>query len=266
MSNYGHCLFLALALLLGCERSVESAVPLRLAVAANAQYCAEALIAGFQGRYPQWRVETVVGSSGKLSAQIRQRAPFDIFLSADTSYPQQLYRAGLAAEPMRIYAYGEAVIWTLSNDLPLDDLQGALFHPDVHHIAIAQPELAPYGQAAKSWLEAAGWWPALERKIIYGESIAQVNHYITSGACELGITARSVVMAPDQRGRGRWRALPVGAYPPIAQGLLLTPHGAREHPEAARAFIDFLLGPAGQSILTAYGYGLPAGETVSDGR
>lgn len=258
--------WLLLLFLLGCGGPTASERPLRLAVAANAQYFAEALIDSFQQRYPHWRVETVVGSSGKLSAQIRQQAPFDIFISADTCYPRQLYRAGLGAEPVRLYAYGEAVVWTLRDDLPLDTLQAALFHPDVRHIAIAQPELAPYGQAAKAWLESAGWWTAMADKIIYGESIAQVNHYIISGACELGITARSVVMAPDQRGRGHWRPLPPGAYPPIAQGLLLTPYGAREHQQAAGAFIDFLLGPAGQAILTAYGYGVPGDETAGDGR
>lgn len=231
------------------------AQPLRVAVAANAQFVVEQLKAAFQKKTGT-PVELIVSSSGKLTTQIQQGAPYDVFLSADMEYPQTLHKAGLTTAAPVVYAHGSLVLWTLG-DLPLTADLKILSNPTVRHIAIANPATAPYGKAAVSFLtHIKRLTPPVKAKIVYGESIAQVNQYVLTGAAEIGFTAKSVVLDPILTKRGHWIDLPTTGYSPIAQGVVVLKRTGQ--PKAARQFVQFLRSPDARRILQQFGYRSPA--------
>lgn len=242
-------LFFLLLVWSGCS----FAQTLRVAVAANAQFVMAPLKAAFQQQYGV-QIESIVSSSGKLTTQIQQGAPFDVFLSADMDYPNALHRQGLTSTQPLVYAYGSLVLWTLS-DLPLSADLRVLQNPLVRHIALANSETAPYGAAAISVLKHRKMLTSVQPRLVYGESIAQVNQYVLSGAAEVGITAKSVVLDPALKGRGHWIDLPPPGYSPIAQGVVVLKR--TDQPSAARQFIQFLRTPVARRLLQQYGYRTP---------
>ncbi|QJW89154.1 molybdate ABC transporter substrate-binding protein [Spirosoma taeanense] len=226
---------------------------LRVAVAANAQFVMESLKAAFQ-KQTGIRIESIVSSSGKLTTQIQQGAPYDVFLSADMDYPRTLHQQNLTTTAPVIYAYGSLVLWTLGN-LPLSADLSVLQNPAVRHIAIANPATAPYGEAAVSLLKYRKLLDPVKPRLVYGESISQVNRYVLSGAAEVGITAKSVVQDPSLKGRGHWIDLPLPGYTPIAQGVVVLKR--TNQAKAAGQFMQFLRSPAARRILQQYGYRAP---------
>ncbi|WP_018620895.1 molybdate ABC transporter substrate-binding protein [Spirosoma luteum] len=242
-----------LILLLFCPFTLF-AQPLRVAVAANAQFVIEQLKVAFQKKTGT-PLELIVSSSGKLTTQIQQGAPYDVFLSADMEYPQTLHEAGLTTAAPVVYAYGSLVVWTLS-DLPLNADLRVLANPAVRHIAIANPATAPYGKAAVSFLKYRKRLDPVKAKIVYGESIAQVNQYVLTGAAEVGFTAKSVVLDPTLTKRGHWIDLPTTGYSPIAQGVVILKRTGQS--KAARQFVQFLRSPDARRILQQFGYRSPA--------
>ena len=242
-----------LALLLAS--SLTQATPLIVAVAANVKFAFTDLQQAFS-KQTGVEVKSVFGSSGKLTAQIRSGAPFDVFLSANMKYPDALYQAGLAVTRPRVYANGVLVLWTMS---PLDLSKGiqVLKDPAILKIAVANPKLAPYGREAINALKHFKLYSAVETKLIYGESISQTSQYIDSKSADIGFTAKSVVLAPQLAGHGKWIELPKGSYQPIAQGVVILRHGAQTNPQAAQQFVQFLASPAARTIFERYGYLLP---------
>lgn len=241
--------------LVACEGISQDA--LTIAASANMQYAMEELIERFSEE-SGISCELIVGSSGKLTAQIVEGAPFDLFFSADMKYPNEIYKKGLTSGPPRIYAYGHLVFWSLDEHLELT-MQG-LLSKEVRHIAIANPETAPYGRAAEELLRGMGVYEKIESKLVYGESIAQTNQFILSGTAEVGLTARSVVSAPVAEGNGQWKEADQDLYEPIAQGLV---HLNRRDPEKekwAREFEDYLQSQTAIDILHKFGYGLEIAE------
>jgi molybdate transport system substrate-binding protein len=239
------CCFMVLG---GCQPQPR----LRIAVAANAQYVAQALEIAFEEQSGV-DLELVVNSSGKITAQVEQGAPYDVFLSADTRYPQELFRKGLTRGKPRVYAYGKLIVWTTrSLDLsqPLDRLLGA----GQGKIALANPASAPYGAAALQALAYYGLQQGVAERLVLGESVAQVNQYILAGTVELGFTAQSVVLEPTLQGKGHWRAVDPRAYAPIAQSAVLLRSSASRQGKEAQQFYEFLYSPAAQSIFRRYGY------------
>ncbi|MFC5411839.1 molybdate ABC transporter substrate-binding protein [Larkinella bovis] len=239
-----------LVLLLLAVSGPVSAQEIRVAVAANAQFVMEKLKTGFETKTGQ-KIETIVSSSGKLTAQIKSGAPFDVFLSADMTYPAAVDQAGLAATRPRVYAYGLLVLWTKAGFDPGRGL-GILSDSRIQKIAVANPKLAPYGATVIEVLTQQNRLTALQPKIVYGESIAQVNQYLISGAVEAGFTAKSVVLEPSLRGKGRWAEVKGAA--PIAQGVVLLKNARPD----ARTFYDYLFLAEAQAIFRQYGYQLPA--------
>ncbi len=225
---------------------------LRVAVAANAQFVMETLQTAFQKQTGQ-QLETIVGSSGKLTTQIQQGAPYDVFLSADMSYPTALHKQKLTVAAPIVYAYGSLVLWT-TTDLPLSADLSVLLSPTVRHVAIANPNVAPYGEAAMTLLNKQKLTERVQPKIVYGESIAQVNQYLLTGAADVCFTAKSVVLDPAMKGKGRWLDLPAG-YEPIAQGVVVLQRTTQ--PKLAQQFITFLRSPVARRILQQFGYKLP---------
>jgi len=253
-ANSMACLLTAAALLLAASGPAKAAT-LTVAVAANAQYAFAELAAAFEARSGH-RIKPIYNSSGKLTAQILQGAPFDLFLAADMAYPERVHQAGRALEAPRPYAYGLLVLWT-TRMTDLSDWRTRLASASVNRLAIANPRLAPYGAATLEALAHLGLDAALRPKLVYGESISQVNQYIHSGLVDAGFTAKSAVLAPPMRGHGKWVELPPDSYRPIAQGMVLLKQSTNAQRDAARAMYDFLLSREAGTILTRYGYRLP---------
>jgi len=222
-----------------------------VAVAANAQYALKEIASRYEEE-TGIQIDLIIGSSGKLTAQIKAAAPFDVFLSADMDYPSALYRAGLSTSAPRIYAYGEIVLWT-TKDLNLSDAQ-VLLLPEVKKIAIANPRLAPYGEAAVSVLKHYGLYEQVTPKLVYGESISQVSQYIASGVADIGFTAKPVVLNPAMKGRGKWTDAGKDAYAPIAQGAILLKSSRQRNKAGAERFYNYLYSAGAREVFQKYGY------------
>jgi molybdate transport system substrate-binding protein len=228
---------------------------LTVAVAASVQYTFDDLQNEFK-RETGHDLKPVYNSSGKFAAQIMNGAPFDVFLSADMTYPETLHKEGFTAGPPKAYAYGTLVLWTM-NDLDLKNWQRALASPAVKKIAIANPKTAPYGRETVKALNKLRLMDVLEPKFVYGESIAQTNQYIHSKSADAGFTAKSVVISPQMKGQGTWIELPKDAYQPIAQGAVILRHGQQTKPKLAQQFYDFLYSAKARAVLERHGYLLP---------
>ncbi len=246
---------LAAGLFLVAQGAWAQQAPLTVAVAANVKYAFDELAQAFR-KETGIEARSVIGSSGKLAAQIVNGAPYDIMLSADMEYPQALYNDKIAVTIPKVYANGVLVLWTL-NTLDLDKGIHLLKEPAVHRVAIANPKLAPYGREALHALEYFRLLAAVEAKLVYGESIAQVNQYVDSKSADIGFTAKSVVLAPEMLGRGKWVDVPRGSYEPIAQGVVILKHGEEFQSESARKFVAFLFSPRARAIFGKYGYENP---------
>ena len=242
------------AALLALFSASASADTLTVAVAANVQYAFNDLQAEFQ-KETGHELKPVYNSSGKFAAQIMNGAPFDVFLSADMEYPEKLHKEGYASAP-KTYAFGALVLWTMK-DLNLARWQDVLAGLSVGKIAVANPRTSPYGRETIKALAHFKLDEILKNKLVFGESIAQTNQYIHSKAADAGFTAKSVVLAPEMKGQGKWIELPKGSYEPIAQGVAVLKHGMQTAPKAAQQLHDFVLSPKARAIFERYGYLLP---------
>jgi len=224
---------------------------LAIAAAADLNFALPEIAREFHAVDPAVELETAYGSSGNFLAQIENRAPFDVFLSADMEYPRRLVAAGAGpASSVFTYAVGRLVVWVPSGS-PLDPAT-ALGDPRVKHVAIANPQHAPYGRAAQAALRTLGLYQSVEPKLVLGENIAQTLQFVESGAADAGIVAMSLALAPPVRARGRYWEIPLDAYPRIEQGGMIL-----KDSKAAREFREFLLSTDGRRILKQYGFFVP---------
>jgi len=248
-----------IALLGACQGGPSSAenrsAELRVATSANAQFAMKELAEQFE-QQSGIELKPVVSSSGKLTAQITEGAPYDLLLSANMKYPKALIESGAAQGAVKVYAEGALVLWSM-NVTDLDKEPALLRSDTIRKIAVANPKNAPYGLQAMRYLEHYGLAEPLRHKLVFGESIAQTNQYILSGAADLGITAKSVVRSPEMEGKGQWVELPPESYDPIRQGVVITAYGNRRHPAACQQFFDFLSSELAQSVFKKYGYSAP---------
>lgn len=249
-------------LLGGCSPAVSSPAPLLVAVSANAQFALREVEGVFE-KQTGIAVDLVVSSSGKLTAQIENGAPFAVFLSADLKYPQKLFESGKTRGGCpRVYTQGSLVLWSciegegVKESLDLEILK----QERIQRIALGNPQLAPYGSATLEVLHQRGLYDKVKDKLIYGESLAQVNQYITLRSVDLGFTAKSVVCSPEFQGQGSWVEVDSQAYAPLLQGVVLLKGDLR--PEA-QVFYDFLFTEVAQKIFKAYGY-LVLGDEKSE--
>ena len=239
------CLFSA-----ACARRAEPH-KLTLAAAADLNFALEEISREFRAAHPDVDLGIAYGSSGNFYAQIRNQAPFDVFLSADVEYPRKLVEDGIGArDSLFVYAVGRIVVWVPASS-PLDP-STALRAASVRHVAIANPQHAPYGRAAVAALRSLGVYDGVERKLVLGENVAQTLQFVQSGAADVGIVALSLALAPPVRGQGRYWEVPGTAYPKIEQGGLIL-----KDSKAAREFRSFLLGAVARRILKEYGFSLP---------
>lgn len=225
---------------------------IRIATAANMQYAMQELVQSFE-EDTGIGSEIILGSSGKLAAQIRQGAPYDIFVSADMKYPQDVMDGGYSGAP-KIYAYGKLVMWTLEEHQVLSFSE--LLKASVEKIAISNPEIAPYGIAAKEALEYYKIYNQVESKLVYGESVSQTNQFVLSKTADIGFTSRSIVLSNPMQDKGKWIEVPAESYYPISQGMVRVHHPNPDegYLYGAEKFEVFLFSEKAQQILEKHGY------------
>ncbi len=222
----------------------------QFAVAANFAVVAEQLATAFKASSGH-DIAITTGSTGKLYAQIAAGAPFDAMLSADAATPERLEKEGLAVAGTRFtYATGRLALWSLEPTLVGPDPAATLADARLIHLAIANPDLAPYGAAAQAALRSLGLYDAVKGKLVMAENIGQTHAMVKSGAASAGFVAVSA-LAGEKAG-SRWD-VPQDLYEPIRQDAALLVHGANN--EAARAFLAFLAGSEARAAIAAAGYG-----------
>jgi len=195
------------------------------------------------------KVVFMFGSTGLLTKQIENGAPVDLFAAANVSYVDELDQKGLIIPDSKaIYARGRITLWLSdTSDIRLQGITD-LARPEVMRIAIANPDHAPYGLAAKQALESAGIWERVKPKLVYGDNIRQTLQYAETGNVDVAIVALSLSM----QSHGRWTLIPEELHQPLDQGLAVIK--ATKNEKAARAFAAFLAGPQGQAIMKKYGF------------
>jgi molybdate transport system substrate-binding protein len=191
----------------------------------------------------------VFGSTGLLTRQIEHGAPFDVFAAANESYIDQLQQKGLLIEGTKtIYGRGHLTMWTMADStLKLEKIED-LTNSDVHRIAIANPDHAPYGQAARDALQTAGIWEKVQPKLVYGDNIRQTLQFAATGNVEVAIVAVSLSV----QNKGRCVLIPETLHKPLLQAMAIIKSTKNE--DASRSFTDFVTGSKGREILANYGF------------
>jgi molybdate transport system substrate-binding protein len=258
--NFPHRLVTVLGLLIWAAPAPASGnSAISIAAAANFVYALEALNAEFKRSAPEIRLSVTTGASGSLFAQIKNGAPFDVFLSADLEYPRQLVTERLGhPSTLRTFATGRLVAWTTRSDVDVSDLAAAIRSAGVKKIAIAQPRTAPYGRAAEAALATLQVETEAKTKIVFGESIAQTAQFVETGNADLGFVALSLVISPRLAQRGRWHEIAPAWYAGVSldHAAVLTLRGATN--PIARRYLEFLGSDAARKILRDFGYGVPS--------
>jgi len=246
--------FLCLLLVTGLSSSVR-AQTLRVAVAANAQFVMKVLLADFKKK-TGIESEIIAGSSGKLTAQIKNGAPYDLFLSADMDFPAALYKEGFALTPPKVYALGSLIVCSTSG-LDVKNWQTLLRHNSVKKIAIANPALAPYGKAAEETFRYYNLWNQVKGKLVLGESISQVNTYLTTGVVSIGFTTEALVHESPSVQKLQWARIDPNVYKPIQQGMVILSYAKQGNYGNAVKFFNYLSSPAAKQLLKKNGYQIP---------
>lgn len=229
------------------------ASPVKVAVAANVQYAFADIAAAFS-RDTGIAIEPSYASSGKISTQIMNGAPFELFLSADNESPQKLAQSGHTLRPPQTYALGTLVLWSKSASLNNKNWQQWLANSK-GKIAIANPRTAPYGTEALRVLSYYRLDSTVTPRLVNGDNVAQTAQFVESGAAEAGFVAKALVLAPQMQGKGSWVDMPENSHQPIVQDMVLL-KAAAANPQAQKLF-DYLGSPAARQILQRYGYRLP---------
>lgn len=222
----------------------------KVAVAANLQGVIKVLQADFEQK-TKIKIEPIIGASGNLSNQIKNGAPFDVFLSADMNFPEQLSKSGYTSSKPVVYALGSLIICSNQN-LNLNNWEALLQSNSVQKIALANSETAPYGQAAKEVLVRKNLLQKLQSKIVYGESISQINIYITTGVAQIGFTTEALITDVAGKQKLYWHKINQTDYQPIKQGVVILKH-AKNNPYAQQ-FFKYMQSAAAKNILKKNGY------------
>lgn len=231
-----------------------------VAAAADLKFALEEVAARFRAESGK-QVKLAFGSSGNFARQIEQGAPFELFLSADEAFVRRLTEGGRTVDDGVLYAVGRIVLFVphgspLKVDPAMRDLRAALADGRVRRFAIANPEHAPYGRAAREALQHAGIWDAVQPRLVLGENAAQAAQFATSGSAQGGIIPLSLAGAPAVAALGSFALIPAQAHAPLRQRMVLL-GGAGE---TARALYAYLQQPQARAILRRFGFVLPGEE------
>jgi len=226
----------------------------KVAAASDLKFAFDELKSLFEKQHPEHKLEIIMGSSGKFMQQIEHGAPFDVFFSADVSYPRKLVESGKAIAPVTTYAFGRVVLWSAKVDaskLTLEDLPKDTFRK----VAIAAPDHAPYGARAKEALVHAKVWDKIEGKLVYGENISHTAQLIDTQAADIGIIALSLALNDKLKKKGGYYLIPETFHEPLEQAYVVTKHG--ENNQAAHAFAQFMRTEEARKVMRHYGFLLP---------
>ncbi len=231
---------------------------LTVAAAADVQPLMQEMVRNYEAARRESKtkeVQVVFGSSGNLTTQIENGAPYDVFFSADSGFPQRLIREGRAtASSFQIYAVGTLVIWVpAGSKVNLNNGAGVLLDPSVQKIAIANPQHAPYGRAAVEALKNLGMYDQVASKLVVGENVAQAAQFVTSGNAQAGIIALSLVRAAAIKDRNYWTV--PNLYAPLCQALVIMTHS--KHQDEAKAFVDFFMRHLDANLWFRFGLKVP---------
>jgi molybdate transport system substrate-binding protein len=250
-------LFFRISLIALLFSACAAAQEITVAAAADLSAALPEIVAAYTRQTGQ-AVKLSFGSSGNLTNQIQNGAPFDVFFSADENYPAQLVEKALAEkDTLYHYAVGRLVLW-VPNDVSLDLQQlgiKALLDPAVKKISIANPLHAPYGRAAEAALKHYEIYDQVAAKLVLGENVSQAAQFVESGNAQAGLIALSNSLAPSMKDKGRYWTVPLDAYPTLNQAAVVL--SKSKQLEAARKFLDFVRSPEGTSLLKSYGFSLP---------
>jgi molybdate transport system substrate-binding protein len=249
-------LLLFLSLFVAMSPNILCAEEITIAAASDLNFAFKELVSEYETASGN-QVKLTFGSSGNFFAQIQHGAPFDLYFSADISYPKKLEEAGLIV-PGSLYRYaiGRIVLWT-RRESPLDVNQGfaALRQPSVRIIAIANPRHAPYGRAAVAAMEHAGVYNGVKDRLVLGENISQAAQFVESGAADIGIIALSLALAPAMSTKGTYWEIPTESHPPLEQGAVIVK--ASKRMDSAKQFLEFVKSRQGVAIMKRYGFVAP---------
>jgi len=235
--------------------ATAAAEEVRVAVASNFLGTLNEIITNFQ-RDTSHTAVVSPGSSGKLYAQIKHGAPFDVFFSADGKRPILLEEEGLAVKGSRfVYAVGRLTLWSPDSNMVHGEGRAVLSDGHFEHLAIANPKTAPYGRAAEQTLNKLDLWEDLKGRIVQGENIGQTFQFVFSKNAQLGFVALSQVLDPKINGSGSRWDVPRSFHDPLEQEAVLLVTG-KEH-EAAKAFLEYVQGDKSRAIIEQFGYGVP---------
>lgn len=250
-------LIAVLAVLFVCQFCAAQAIT--VAAAADLQFAMQDVAARFQKEAGK-TVKLIYGSSGNFFQQIQNGAPFDMFFSANLDYPKKLESAGMIVSGSYYqYARGKIVIW-VPNESKLDissGLQG-LTNSSVKKIAVANPQQAPYGQAAVAAMQKENIYDQVKDKLVLGENISQTASFVVSGSADVGIVALSLAVSPNMKGRGRYVEIPVGEYPPIEQACVILT--SSKNKETAEKFLSFIETAEVADTLKRYGFDVQSSQ------
>ncbi|WIM05834.1 MAG: molybdate ABC transporter substrate-binding protein [Candidatus Nitricoxidivorans perseverans] len=253
-------LLIAVLGLLAAAAHAQDAPP--IAAAADLKFALAEIAQAFEKASGQ-KLKVSYGSSGNFTHQIEQGAHFELFLSADENYIFRLADKGIAADRGALYAVGRVVLFaphgsTLKVDEQLADLKAALADGRLKRFAIANPDHAPYGRAARAALQHAGLWDSIQPKLVLGENASQATQFAAAGSSQGGIVPLSLFKAPEIAKLGSFALIPAEwhAAEPLRQRMALT----RKAGETARAFYDYLQQPAARAVFVRYGFVLPDGK------
>jgi molybdate transport system substrate-binding protein len=241
------------ALLIGLISPLGLAQEITVAAAADLQFAMQDVTARFHKETGK-TVKLIYGSSGNFFQQIQNGAPFDMFFSANLDFPKKLEAAG-STEPGTYYQYarGKIVLWVpKESKIDLTSGMKALLDPSVKKIAIANPQHAPYGQAAVAAMQTENIYERLKEEFVLGENISQTASFVVSGAADVGIVALSLALSPTMKEKGRYADIPAGEYPPIEQACVIL--RTSKEKDTARQFLSFMKTPAVAEVLRSYGF------------
>ena len=228
-----------------------------IAAASDLNFAMNKICHDFEKAHPGVKVEVSYGSSGNFYAQIKQGAPYDIFFSADASYPALLEEEGFAVkEQKRLYAVGRIVLWIPKKSV-LNPRKGLkiILEPGLKKLAIANPKHAPYGRAAEEALRYCGLWDKVQDKLVFGENILQAAQFVQTGSADAGIIALSLAISPKMVKDGSCWIIPAESYSRLEQGYAVLQRGKGK--SSVKTFLEFVQGKKGEKILSDFGFILP---------
>lgn len=225
-----------------------------VAAAADLKFAMDEIVITFKKANSGDEIDVIYGSSGKFHTQIQQGAPYDLYFSADISFPRELAKNGFSVSEVKPYAFGRIVLWSASLDATKMTLS-SLTDPKITRIAIANPKHAPYGKRAEEALRASNLWDQVEPKLVYGENISHTAQLVQTKNAQVGIIALALAINSELASKGGYWLIPDNMHEPLEQGFIITKEGANN--ALAKRFADYMGGKPARAVMTKYGFVLP---------